>query len=424
MPCRPPAMTAVGGLSLGCACRIDLRVHVRARRMHGTARRMRRVAVHSTPPLAGGEGGSPLWGEGDEDFDESFFDPGAAWRKKAAAEKEAEASSFGAAAWAPPKKWSGDGGTVITKKVAREERDKALKDRADDLGLPTWDGTYAASVAGREGVKNGEIKDGREAAAAWFDVLKESAETDGDWKEAIDASEGDPMKLLSLLKQGKVKPGGYRGLTPSRRPSKPLRVEFSEVDWRNVFVWCQTASKQPSAGEKDMVTETLTSWYLLGKLGGFNASSLQCLDVDDVSYQEFDGEQACAAPPAYFHDMGETQWRGGLCRTRFDLGTGDPIALDILVNALVGLSRSDQVRLELVQVGGYLATWPVDDYDDYEDGMESELDPSALADLKGELAALGLDEEELGGTVPPDDLIEDEYKIRLEQIESGFYEQR
>ena len=380
------------------------------------------------PSLRSGASSSPLWGE-DDDLDESFFDPGAAWRKKAAAEKEAEASSVGQAAWVPAKKWTGDGGTVVTKKEVNEERKQALKERADELGLPTWDGTYAASASRLEkGVRDAKAAAGdpldKKKAAAWFEVLKESAETDGDWKEAIDASEGDPMKLLDLIKRGQVKPGGYRGMTPSKYPSKPLKVEFSEIDWRNVFVWCQTATKQPGAGEKDAVTETLTSWYLLGKLGAFNSSSLQCLDVDDVSYADFDGEQACTAPPAYFHDMGETQWRGGLCRTRFDLGTGDPVALDVLVNALVGLSRSDQVRLELVQIGGYLAKWPVDDYDDYDDD-ETELDSSAIAELRSELASLGLDEEDIGGTLPPDDdVIEDEYKIRLEQLESGWYEQR
>ncbi|HTL88862.1 MAG TPA: DUF3531 family protein [Leptolyngbya sp.] len=137
-----------------------------------------------------------------------------------------------------------------------------------------------------------------------------------------------------------------------------MLIQFREFDPFNVWIWVEF-STVPSEMEKQYVEEVFSSWFFLGKLGGFNAENLQVQDMGlEVSYMPYDESTADESMMAVMHNMSDFEYEGYWGRCWFDLGTTDAIALDILVNSLRQLSK-DFVTIERVIIGGENADWRV-----------------------------------------------------------------
>ena len=142
-----------------------------------------------------------------------------------------------------------------------------------------------------------------------------------------------------------------------------MRVRFREVDPFNCWVWLRF-SEIPSQGEQNYVDGIFDSWYVLGRLGGFNAESLQVHEEgDELSWMSYETEEATGVMPALMHNMGQMEYQQDWARCWIDLGTSDGIALDVLINALRQLD-SDVVQLEELLIGGVNDDWPVEDHPD------------------------------------------------------------
>jgi hypothetical protein len=142
-----------------------------------------------------------------------------------------------------------------------------------------------------------------------------------------------------------------------------MRVRFREVDPFNCWVWLRF-SEIPSQGERNYVDGIFDSWYVLGRLGGFNAESLQVHEEgDELSWMSYENEEATAVMPALMHNMGQMEYQQEWARCWVDLGTSDGIGLDVLINALRQLD-SDVVQLEELLIGGVNEDWPVEDHPD------------------------------------------------------------
>ncbi|NJO43036.1 MAG: DUF3531 family protein [Cyanobacteria bacterium CRU_2_1] len=137
-----------------------------------------------------------------------------------------------------------------------------------------------------------------------------------------------------------------------------MKVEFRECDLFDLWVWLEF-STLPSQMEQQYVEEVFNSWFLLGKLGGFNAENLQVQETGlDISYMDYDQDAADDSIMAVMHNMGEFEYQGNWGRYWFDLGTSDAIALDILINALEQLNR-DYVTIERLIIGGENEDWKI-----------------------------------------------------------------
>lgn len=142
-----------------------------------------------------------------------------------------------------------------------------------------------------------------------------------------------------------------------------MRVRFREVDPFNCWVWLRF-SEIPSQGERNYVDGIFDSWYVLGRLGGFNAESLQVHEEgDELSWMSYETEEATGVMPALMHNMCQMEYQQDWARCWIDLGTSDGIALDVLINALRQLD-SDVVQLEELLIGGVNDDWPVEDHPD------------------------------------------------------------
>jgi hypothetical protein len=137
-----------------------------------------------------------------------------------------------------------------------------------------------------------------------------------------------------------------------------MQVQFREFDPFNVWLWVEFATV-PSEMEKQYVEELFSSWFFLGKLGGFNAENLQVQDTGlDISYMTYDEDTAEDSLMSVMHNIGDFEYEGNWGRCWFDLGTSDAIALDVLINAMKQLSK-DYVTIEQFIVGGENEDWRV-----------------------------------------------------------------
>ncbi|MDC0836240.1 MAG: DUF3531 family protein [Limnospira sp. PMC 1291.21] len=137
-----------------------------------------------------------------------------------------------------------------------------------------------------------------------------------------------------------------------------MDVKFREFNQFDVWIWLRF-STIPSMIERQYIEEVFNSWFLLGKLGGFNAEKLQVQEVGvDLNYMTYENDRNHDAMMALMHNMGEVEYEGLWARCWFDLGTSDALALDVLINSLEQLSE-DYVTIEELIIGGQNQDWPV-----------------------------------------------------------------
>lgn len=139
-----------------------------------------------------------------------------------------------------------------------------------------------------------------------------------------------------------------------------MEVQFREFNPFDLWIWIEFKTV-PSPMERQFVEELLNSWFYLGKLGAFNAENLQVQETGvDLSYMEYDSEAAENAMMSPMHNMADFEFEGVWGRCWFDLGTSDPIAIDLLLNAFMQLSK-DYVEIEKLIIGGENEDWSVGD---------------------------------------------------------------
>ncbi len=149
-----------------------------------------------------------------------------------------------------------------------------------------------------------------------------------------------------------------------------MEVQFREFNPFDVWIWLEF-STVPSMAEKNYIEELFDSWFLLGKLGGFNAENLQVQEVGiEISYMEYSQEMAGQSMMAVMHNMGDVEYEGLWGRCWFDLGTSDALAIDILVNSFQQLSE-ELVKIEKLIIGGQNEDWLVPE-NKYEEGFSDD----------------------------------------------------
>jgi hypothetical protein len=104
--------------------------------------------------------------------------------------------------------------------------------------------------------------------------------------------------------------------TPTGSPAG-MRVVFRDVDPFNLWVWAQLKSNASTA-EKELLEEVLKAWFIMGKLGGFNAMRLSvqrhanevATSVSNMRYDADDRDNSAAL----FHAMGDCEFKDNWMR--------------------------------------------------------------------------------------------------------------
>ena len=142
-----------------------------------------------------------------------------------------------------------------------------------------------------------------------------------------------------------------------------MHVRFREIDPFNSWIWIRF-SNVLGEGEKNYIDGVFDSWYVIGRLGGFNAQNLQVQEQGaELSCMSYDNEEAEMSLPAVMHNVGQLEYQGLWARCWVDLGTSDPLAIDVLINSLRQIHK-DVVEIQEVLIGGVNEDWQVEDHPD------------------------------------------------------------
>ena len=142
-----------------------------------------------------------------------------------------------------------------------------------------------------------------------------------------------------------------------------MKVRFREIDPFNCWIWLRFYNV-PSKAERDYVDGVFDSWYVIGRLGGFNAANLQSQEEGaDLSWMNYDNEEATNVLPSLMHNVGQLEYEGQWSRCWVDLGTSDSLAIDVLINTLHQIDV-DFVKIEELCIGGVNDDWSVNEHPD------------------------------------------------------------
>ena len=142
-----------------------------------------------------------------------------------------------------------------------------------------------------------------------------------------------------------------------------MNVTFREVDPFNLWIWLNFV-EVPNQAEKNYIDAVFDSWYVLGRLGGFNGENLQVNDQgNDLNWMNYDSEEKNKVLPALMHNLAQVEYQAEWARCWVDLGTCDGIAIDILINTFSQVDN-DFVRIKEILIGGMNDNWPITDQPD------------------------------------------------------------
>jgi len=142
-----------------------------------------------------------------------------------------------------------------------------------------------------------------------------------------------------------------------------MNVLFREVDPFNCWIWIKFF-EIPNQSEKNYIDLVFESWYVLGKLGGFNSENLQSHEVGaELSWMSYDNELKSSSLPSLMHNLGEMEYNNLWSRCWVDFGTSDPLSIDVLINTLRQVS-TDYLKIDELIIGGENCDWVVEDHPD------------------------------------------------------------
>tara|TARA_B100000073_G_scaffold341087_1_gene341884 strand:- start:698 stop:1141 length:444 start_codon:yes stop_codon:yes gene_type:complete len=142
-----------------------------------------------------------------------------------------------------------------------------------------------------------------------------------------------------------------------------MKVVFREIDPFNCWIWIKFF-EVPTQAEKNYLDGVFDSWYVLGRLGGFNSENLQSHEEGaELSWISYDNEHSNSVLPSLMHNLGEMEYQNLWSRCWIDFGTSDSVSIDILINVLNQVSN-DYVKIDELVFGGENQDWLVEDHPD------------------------------------------------------------
>lgn len=252
----------------------------------------------------------------------------------------------------------------------------------------------------------------------WVRILEEDAAVDEEVAELLQGTNSDPEKIRAKMQAKLATPAGAPEIPFQARTGSdtPPRITFREVDVFDMWVWLELLVP-PSEREKELLTSTIKSWFVVGKLGGFNSGNLQVYynNSDDNSFLDYDNTELGGAYRSYMHECSDPEFKGSWARFHIDMGTADELALDVLLNMLLGFS-AEVAGLSRIMVGGEHERWALPG--DEEDGEEGEAGQRRRKEQQGDVPKVGMNPMKLPEGVAEElELLDELGKIYGEEVQ-------
>lgn len=195
----------------------------------------------------------------------------------------------------------------------------------------------------------------------WVMDLETDAVNDPNIAELLAGTDGNPQAIRTKMKESLRQHAYHEPMDlvgeNSYNTSEP-KIIFRELeDPSNLWLWIQFEN-EPTARDKENFEEAIKAFFITGRLGGFNSLNLQVFYAGeiDISFFKYKTDDTDKKTPAYFHELGDIEYKGTWARFFLDIGTADELSVDILVNMLVGFSK-EFVALSKIVLGGDNTNW-------------------------------------------------------------------
>ncbi|KAL2335222.1 hypothetical protein Fmac_016435 [Flemingia macrophylla] len=159
----------------------------------------------------------------------------------------------------------------------------------------------------------------------------------------------DPQVAQSKLEE-RLRKKRNKILHTKTGSGKPMKVSFNKFDFSNSFIWFEFYNV-PLAKDVSLICDTIRAWHIIGRLGGCNSMNMQLSQSPMESKPSYNYIEGANVEPSTFYNIGDLEVQENLARIWVDIGTVEPLLLDVLINALTQIS-SDFVGIKQVMFGG------------------------------------------------------------------------
>lgn len=159
----------------------------------------------------------------------------------------------------------------------------------------------------------------------------------------------DPDKFRSKMKE-RLKKKRNKILQAKAGSAKPMKVTFNKFKYSDSYIWLEFYNN-PLEKDITLICDTIRSWHIIGRLGGCNSMNMQLSQAPMDNRPSYDAIQGANTTPTAFYNIGDLEIQDNLARIWVDIGTSEPLLLDVLINALTQIS-SDMVGIKQLTFGG------------------------------------------------------------------------
>ncbi|XP_027175600.1 uncharacterized protein LOC113775067 [Coffea eugenioides] len=172
---------------------------------------------------------------------------------------------------------------------------------------------------------------------------------DPEFAEILGSFLDNPDKARSKM-EDRLRKKRNRILHTKTGSAAPMKVVFNKFEFSNSYIWFEFYN---ALLEKDvsLICDTIRSWHIVGRLGGCNSMNMQLSQSASDKRPSYDAVQGANVTPTTFYNIGDLEIQDNLARIWVDIGTSEPLLLDVLINALTQIS-SDYVGIKQVVFGG------------------------------------------------------------------------
>ncbi|KAL6993720.1 hypothetical protein U1Q18_011838 [Sarracenia purpurea var. burkii] len=172
---------------------------------------------------------------------------------------------------------------------------------------------------------------------------------DPEFAEILGSCLDDPEKARSKM-EDRLRKKRNKILHTKTGSAIPMNVKFNNFEFSNSYIWFEFYNV-PLEKDITLICNTIRSWYIVGRLGGCNSMNMQLSQSPLDKRPSYDAIQGANATPTTFYNIGDLEIQDNFARIWVDIGTSEPLLLDILINALTQIS-SDNVGIKQVVFGG------------------------------------------------------------------------
>ncbi|KAM3237987.1 putative protein isoform X1 [Capsicum annuum] len=192
-----------------------------------------------------------------------------------------------------------------------------------------------------------EMEEGDGVARARED--EKNYDKDPELAEILGNCLDDPDKAKSRLEE-RLRKKRNKIVHTKTGSATPMRVKFNKFDFTNNYIWFEFYNA-PLEKDISLICDTIRSWHIVGRLGGCNSLNMQLSQSLLDKRPCYDAVQGANVTPTTFYNIGDLEIQDNFARIWVDIGTSEPLLLDVLINALSQIS-SDHVGIKQVVFGG------------------------------------------------------------------------